>query len=394
MIFRFFDKLNCYNIIISGGMNMDLKQLRDNIDTIDSQILSLFLERMELCRNVAEYKKANNLPVFQGGREDEVIRRIREQTGDANLENGTAALFTTIMDISKHLQNQALLDNAPDYVFSEPDFINASEIGCQGTSGANSEAAAKMIFGNKPVKFYHSFEDVFKAVESGEIQYGVLPIHNSTAGSVTATYDLMGKYSTYIVRTVCVEINHCLAAKAPIKPEEISCVYSHPQALAQCSDYLTAHGLKSKDYGNTATAAEFVKASQESDRLAAICSRDCAEALGLHIISDTVADCPVNRTKFICISKNLQVMPDADTISVMLQIPHTQGSLYRMLTKFYINGMNLCKLESRPVRDGSFEVMFYLDFTGKVTDRHVKALMTDLSNNLKYFRFLGTFREE
>lgn len=394
MIFHFFDKLNCYNIIISGGMNMDLKQLRDNIDMIDSQILSLFLDRMELCRSVAEYKKANALPVFQGGREDEVIRRIREQTGDANLENGTAALFTTIMDISKHLQNQALLDNAPDYDFSEPDFINAAEIGCQGTSGANSETAAKMIFGDKPVKFFHSFEDVFKAVESGEIQYGVLPIHNSTAGSVTATYDLMGKYSTYIVRTVCVEINHCLAAKSPIKPEEISCVYSHPQALAQCADYITAHGLKSKDYGNTATAAEFVKASRETDRFAAVCSKDCAEALGLHIISDTVADCPVNRTKFICISKNLQVMPDADTISVMLQIPHTQGSLYRMLTKFYINGMNLCKLESRPVRDGSFEVMFYLDFTGKVTDRHVKALMTDLSTNLEYFRFLGTFREE
>ncbi|MBQ8297353.1 MAG: chorismate mutase [Ruminococcus sp.] len=372
---------------------MDLKQLRDNIDEIDGQILSLFLERMELCRDVAEYKRINNLPVFQGGREDQVINRIKELTGDPNLENGTAALFTTIMDISKHLQNQKLLGNAPGYEFTVPDFESASSIGCQGTSGANSETAARLIFGDKPLKFYRTFEDVFKAVESGEIEYGVLPVHNSTAGSVTTTYDLMGQYSMYIVRTVCVEINHCLAAKTDIPVSEISCVYSHPQALSQCSDYISHHNLKTSDYSNTATAAELVKNSSEDEKIAAICSKDCAEKLGLHIISEDVADCPVNRTQFICFSRNLQVMPDADTISVMLKIPHTQGSLYRLLTKFYVNGMNLCKLESRPVKDGSFEVMFYLDFSGKITDTHVKALLTDLGNTLEYFRFLGTSRE-
>lgn len=374
-------------------MTMDLKQLRNNIDEIDGQILSLFLRRMELCRSVAEYKRVNNLPVFQGGREEEIIRRIKEQTADPNLENGTAALFTTIMDISKHLQNQRLLGESPDYEFSVPDFANAYEIGCQGTSGANSETAARMIFGDKPLKFYRTFEDVFKAVESGEISYGVLPIHNSTAGSVANTYDLMGKYSVYIVKTVCVEINHCLAAGSDIPVSDISCVYSHPQALSQCSDYITHNKLRTKDYSNTATAAEFVKNSSESEKIAAVCSKDCAERLGLHIISEDVANCSVNRTKFICISRNLQVMPEADTISVMLKIPHTQGSLYRLLTKFYVNGMNLQKLENRPIRDGSFEVMFYLDFSGKVTDKHVKALLTDLSGSLEYFRFLGTSRE-
>lgn len=372
---------------------MDLKQLRDNIDEIDGQMLSLFLRRMEICRDVAEYKKANNLPVFQGGREEEIIKRIKMQTADPNLENGTAALFTTIMDISKHLQNQSMLEESPDYEFTVPDLENAVNIGCQGISGANSEAAAKLIFGDKPLRFYRTFEDVFKAVENGEIEYGVLPIHNSTAGSVTTTYDLMGRYSVYIVKTVCVEINHCLAAKSDVPLSGISCVYSHPQALSQCSDFLTNNKLKTKEFSNTATAAELVKNSSESEKIAAICSRDCAERLGLHIISDDVADCSVNRTKFICISRSLQVLPEADTISVMLKIPHTQGSLYRLLTKFYVNGMNLQKLESRPVRDGSFEVMFYLDFTGKVTDKHVKALLTDLSSSLEYFRFLGTSKE-
>ncbi|MCD7890442.1 MAG: chorismate mutase [Ruminococcus sp.] len=372
---------------------MDLKQLRGKIDDIDGQILSLFLERMEVCRDVADYKRENNLPVFQGGREDEVISHIKAMTGDPALEDGTAALFTTIMDISKHLQNQSLLREAPDYEFTVPDFEGAASIGCQGTSSANSEAAARLIFGEKPLKFYRSFEDVFKAVESGKIEYGVLPIHNSTAGSVTSTYDLMGQYSVYIVKTVCVEINHCIAAASDIPPEEISCVYSHPQALTQCADFITAHGLKTKDYSNTATAAKLVKSSSPQEKIAAICSKECAERLGLHIISDKVADCPVNRTKFICISRSLQVMPDADTISVMLKIPHTQGSLYRLLTKFYVNGMNLQKLESRPVRDGSFEVMFYLDFNGRVTDKSVKTLLTDLSGSLEYFRFLGTSRE-
>lgn len=373
---------------------MDLKQLRDNIDNIDTQILSLFLERMDLCRDVAEYKRINNLPVFQGNREDEIIRRIKELTGDPDLENGTAALFTTIMDISKHLQNQKLLAEAPDYEFTVPDFENAVKIGCQGTSGANSEAAAAMIFGDKPVKFYRSFEDVFKAVENGEIEYGVLPVHNSTAGSVTTTYDLLGASSVYIVKTVCVEINHCLAAKSNLPVSEISCVYSHPQALSQCADFLADNNLNTKDYSNTATAAELVKNSSDDEKIAAICSKDCAEKLGLHIISDKITDCQINRTKFICISRNLQVMPEADTISVMLKIPHTQGSLYRLLTKFYVNGMNLCKLESRPIKDGSFDVMFYLDFTGRVTDKHVKALLNDLGNTLEFFRFLGTSKAD
>lgn len=373
---------------------MDLQQLRNKIDEIDGQILSLFLERMDVCRDVAEYKRVNDLPVFQGGREEEIISRIREQTEDPALKNGTAALFTTIMDISKHLQNQRMLEESPDYDFTVPDFENASGIGCQGTSGANSEAAAKLVFGDKPIKFYRSFKDVFRAVESGEISYGVLPIHNSTAGSVTTTYDLMGKYNVYIVKTVCVEINHCLAAKSDIPLSEISCVYSHPQALSQCSDFLTHNKLKTKEYSNTATAAELVKNSSGEEKIAAVCSAECAERLGLHIISDDVADCSVNRTKFICISRNLQVMPEADTISVMLKLPHTKGSLYRLLTKFYVNGMNLQKIESRPVRDGSFEVMFYLDFSGKVTDKHVKAMLTDLSGSLEYFRFLGTSRED
>ncbi|MCM1132376.1 MAG: chorismate mutase [Ruminococcus flavefaciens] len=369
---------------------MDLNQLRSNIDDIDKEILALFMKRMELCKGVADYKKANNLPVFQGGREQQVIDRIKALTNDKELESGTAALFTTIMDISKILQNRKLLSDESSTEYTAPDFANAKKVGCQGTSGANSETATHLIFGDKEITFYKTFEDVFRAVQSGEIDYGVLPVHNSTAGSVNSTYDLMAKYSVYTVKEVCVEINHCLAVKNDISVDDIDVVYSHPQAISQCCDFLTSHRLKTCEYGNTATAAEMV--AESSENIGAICSVECAEKLGLHIIAKNISDCSVNRTRFICISRDMQVEPDADSISVMIKIPDTEGSLYRLLTKFYVNGMNLQKIESRPLKDGSFNVMFYLDFDGRIDNPAVKALMNDLAENVEYFRFLGTFK--
>ena len=295
---------------------MDLKELRDKIDETDEQILRLFMARMELCKGVADYKKANNLPVFQGNREIEVIDRIKALTKDKELEAGTAALFMSIMDISKVLQNKKIYSST-ETVYDVPDFTNAKRIGCQGTSGANSEAAARLIFGDIQPIFYKTFEDVFAAVQSGELDYGVLPVHNSTAGSVSSTYDLMAKYSVYKVKEVCVEINHCIASKNAVSIDEVTTVYSHPQAISQCCNYLTAHGIKTAEYGNTATAAAIVAESEE--KIAAICSVECAKQLGLTILAENVADCELNRTRFICISRNMEISPDANAISVMLK---------------------------------------------------------------------------
>jgi chorismate mutase/prephenate dehydratase len=371
---------------------MDLKQLRDGIDDVDSEILSLFMKRMKLCRGVADYKKEHNMPVFQGGREQQIIDRIVELTADKNLEKGTSALFTTIMDISKILQNRTILEDKKDFKYTAPDFAGAKKIGCQGTSGANSEAAAKKVFGEREFTFYPSFEEVFKAVQSGEADYGVLPVQNSTAGSVDSTYDLMAKYPFYIVKMVTLEINHCLAAKKGTKIEDITCVYSHRQALSQCEVFLSKTGLKKHEYSNTATAAEKVLNSDEP--IAAICSVDCAEKLGLEVIARDIADCTINRTQFIIIAKDMQVAEDSDAVSVMLTIPHKEGSLYRLLTKFYVNNMNLLRIESRPIRDGSFDVMFFLDFSGKMSDPNVEAVLRDLAENLEDFRCIGTFKNE
>ena len=370
---------------------LELIDLRNSIDEIDSEILKLFEKRMNVCKQVAQYKKENNLPIFQGGREDEVIEKIRSQTTNESLKNGTATLFTTIMDISKHPQQQEMLKESKELPFPshvEAQLEKAKKIGCQGISGSNSETAASMIFGDKiPFSFYSTFEEVFEAVENGEIDYGVIPIHNSTAGSVTQTYDLMSKYDTYIVKSVCVEINHCLAVKENVDISEISDVISHPQALSQCSDYITKRGFSPISHSNTATAAEHVANSDE--KLAAICSEDCAKQFSLKILARNIANSLSNYTKFICISKNFELTHEADTISVILKLQNTQGSLYRLLTKFTVNGLNLDKLESRPIKDGSFDVMFYLDFKGNIFDKSVEALIADLSQNLEFFKFLG-----
>lgn len=369
---------------------MELNELRNSIDDIDKDILSLFEKRMDVCRQVALYKKQHDMPVFQSGREDEIIARIRRNTADPSLRNGTAALFTTIMDISKHLQLQEIL-SGHSLSFSEisdEQLRNAPNVACQGIAGANSETAASMIFGQRQFKFLHTFEDVFDAVENGSVDYGVIPIHNSTAGSVTQTYDLMAKYNFFIVKSVCVEIKHCLAAAKGVKLSDITQVYSHPQALSQCSGFIAKNNLKPVSYDNTATAARF--AAQNGGNIAAICSHECAAKMNLDILAENIADTSPNFTKFICISKKFRLLPDADTISIILRLPNTQGSLYRLLTKFFVNGLNLDKLESRPAKDGSFEVVFYLDFKGDIKDPSVAALLAELEQNISFFKFLGS----
>ncbi len=370
---------------------MDLQELRNEIDGIDSEILKLFSKRMEVCRRVAEYKKENNIPVMQSGREKKVIERVRENAPD-NLKDGAAMLFQNIMDISKCLQNMEL-QRSSGYSSPKP-FIpeNASRIACQGTAGAYSEAACKKLFGSKPAVFYHEFEDVFNAVETGEADFGILPLENSTIGTISETYDLMSKHCFNICSLVRVEITHCLAAAECASADTVKCVYSKEEALSQCSEYIKSRGLIRRQYANTALSAEHIR--QKNDpTLACICSEDCAKLYGLKILSDRIADAYPNYTRFICFSKDYISPADADTISVCVTIPNTPGSLYRMLAKFSVAGLNLTKIESKNIAGSDFEVMFYLDFSGSCSDTKVVSLLHDLENEMTFFRFLGSFKE-
>lgn len=370
---------------------MDLQELRNQIDDIDGEILKLFSKRMEVCRGVAEYKKEHNLPVLQGGREKQVIERVRANSPES-LRDGAAMLFQNIMDISKCLQSVEI--ERTHKLFSPKPFIpeNAVKIACQGTAGAYSEAACKKLFGDKPAVFYHEFEDVFNAVESGEADYGILPLENSTIGTISETYSLMSKHCFNICSLVRVEITHCLAAAECATLESVKRVYSKEEALSQCSEYIKSRGLVRREYANTALSAEYVRDKNDPEA-ACICSKACAEMYGLKILNDRIADAYPNYTRFICFSRDYTAPADADTISVCVAVPNTPGSLYRMLTKFSVAGLNLTKIESKNIAGSDFEVLFYLDFKGSCSDVKVVSLLHDLENEMTFFRFLGSFKE-
>lgn len=366
---------------------MELSEIRNKIDSLDQQIQDLFEARMLLCQDVARYKKAHNMPVFQAGREQQILDRVEHNAKDG-LGLASRTMFANMMSISSQLQQKMLVASETAPEIRKPRMQAAVKIGCQGTVGANSETAAQAFFPGRCIRFYPTFEQVFEAVESGELEYGVLPIYNSTSGTVTQTVDLMRKYSFFITAMNRVEVMHCLAALPGGKLENISDVYSHPQALSQCSDFLDGRHLHPKEYSNTATAAKMV-AESGNRSVAAICSEECAKHNHLEILASRISNVVPNFTQFICITKDMQVAEDATVISVMLSIPNEPGSLSRILNKFFLYGLDMTKIESRPIQDGSFDVVFHIDFKGNLRDRSIAAFLNDLCKSCREFKLLG-----
>lgn len=370
---------------------MDLKELRDQIDILDGEMLEMFQKRMKLCLQVAEYKKKNNVNVLQTGREQEVIDGIKARA-EEQFEDSAAVLFSNIMDISKSYQQCEINKNVKFQEHTPFDTAAPGKVGCYGVRGSNSEEATKKIFGSdREISFYHEFEDVFRAVDEGEIDFGVIPVQNSSTGSISLTYDLMRKYKVYINRMVRVNIRHCLASKNAASVNEVEAVYSHPQALMQCSEYIEKNQLRTVHYASTATSAKY--AAKSDKKIAAICSEKCAKLYNLSILDKNISDEQANFTRFICISRDLRVEPKSDRVSVLMSLSDNEGSLYRMLTKFRVAGLNLLKIESRPRHEGNFDVVFYLDFEGSIDDERVNALLVALKNEVSDFRFLGNYME-
>ena len=370
---------------------MDLKELRKEINSIDEEILELFIKRMEHCREVAEFKIENQLPVFQSDREAEIISRIRNRSPEW-LKNSSEILFSNIMDISKCKQQQQIFKDLGEFESSTfiPD--KNTDVGCQGTSGSYSQMAAKKLFGSdfENIVFFDSFDDVFNAVNSDKLKFGILPIQNSTAGSVFQTYELLRKYDLFISAEASVRVSHCLCAKKGTKLADIKSVYSHEQAIMQCSEFLKANSLPAVSFANTALAAEFIK---DKDDFAAICSEDCAVLNGLEILEKNVSNADENHTRFICVSKKPYISENANIISVSLSLPHMPSALYRLLTKFSVIGLNLVRIESKPIASKDFDVIFYLDFEGSLKQPEVIQILAALKSELSYFKFLGNYSE-
>ena len=377
----------------------ELEQLRGDIDAIDRQIVDLMKRRMETVAQVAEYKKANNMPVLDTSRERALLSKVGQEAGE-ELADYVQSMYRTIMAASRSYENGKLgrgskvYDGINKAMEETPQlFPQRPTVACQGIEGAYSQIACDRLFKAPSIMYFQSFDHVFKAVESGMCQYGILPIENSTAGSVNAVYDLMIRHNFSIVRSARLKVSHNLLAKPGTKLEDIRDVYSHEQALHQCAGYLA--GLKNVAVHvveNTAVAARMVAQSDRSD-VAALSSRFCAEQYDLEIVQDNVQDQDNNYTRFICISKKPEIYPGADRTSLMMTLPHKPGTLYNVLAKFYALNINLQKLESRPQPSREFEFMFYYDVEASVYAPEMEKLFRDLEAESEQLRYLGTYHE-
>ncbi len=378
---------------------MDLSELREQINEIDSEMLKLFLRRMEVAENVAEYKRQNGLPVLDAERERELLANIAQQAGE-NLDKYAVVLYSTLLSLSRSHQHRKL---SPDKEYkgridaaleSTPKlFPEKARIACQGVEGAYSQIAASKMFKIPSILYFSSFDGVFAAIESGMCEYGVLPIENSTAGSVKRVYDLMVDHNLYIVRSMRVKIDHNLLSKPGTKQSDIKEIFSHEQAIDQCAAFLrTMKDVKVTVCPNTAVAARMVAESERTD-VAALSSRDCAELYGLQILSSSVQDKSNNYTRFICVAKKPLIFPGADRTSIMLITHHKPGALYNVLAKINALGLNLLKLESRPLPEREFEFMFYFDIEASAYSPLLPELLSELDADSEEFKYLGTYAE-
>ena len=378
---------------------MDLTELRHQIDGIDDQLVDLFCRRMELCAQVADYKKTNGLPILMPAREREKLKDVADKAGP-EMANYTRTLYAMLFELSRSYQSKrnggsrTLYNEITQSITQTPNlFPQSPMVACQGVEGAYSQLACEKIFPNPMILYFKTFDGVFQAIEQGLCQYGILPIENSTAGSVTKVYDLMIQHNFYIVRTFRLKIDHNLLANPGARLEDIREIYSHEQAINQCGTFL--HSLKGVNVvpvANTAIAAEMVAKSGRKD-VAALSSRSCAELYSLSCLAASVQDKGNNRTRFICISKNMEIYPGSDKTSIMMVLNHKPGALYKVLARIYTLGINVTKLESRPIPDREFEFMFYFDLETSIYSEQFVQLMCELEDLCEEFKYLGSYTE-
>ena len=380
-------------------MELDLQKLRQEINQADNEIVELFKKRMTVAASVAEYKKQNGLPVLDAERERALLSRISDMAGE-EFDVYARTLYHTMLDVSRAYQYTKLNTSSTVYeaIKSSLDstdkvFPSRAKVACQGVEGAYSQIAAEKLFELPSIKYCASFDDVFSAIESGECRYGVLPIENSTAGSVKKVYELMLRHEFHIVRSVRLKIDHNLLCNKGTKLEDIKEIISHEQAINQCGAFLRSLGdVKITVAPNTAVAAKTVAQSGRSD-LAALSSRFCAELYGLLNLAPSVQDMGNNYTRFICISKTPEIYPGADKLSLMIVTPNKPGALYNVLSCFNALGVNMTKLESCPIPERDFEFMFYFDFTVSVYSDNLERLLCELEARGERYKLLGAYSE-
>ncbi len=374
----------------------DLLELRDQIDKIDREIVRLFEDRMEICRQVAEYKIANGKKVLDRGRELEKLEVLGGLAHNDFNRHGVKELFQQIMSMSRKLQYQLLAGEgvSGSLPFTRIDQIDRKNcrVVYQGVEGAYQHEAALRYFG-EDVNIFHmdSWRGCMEAIKEGMADYAVLPIENSSAGEVNDIYDLLEEYENYIVGEQILKIDHALLGVPGARLSDIRTVYSHPQALMQCSLYLEQQqGWKQESMANTAMAAK--KVAKDGDRTqAAIGSVAAAEHHGLVVLKAPLNHNRFNSTRFIIVTNRKMYEKDAKKVSICFELPHTSGSLYNILSHIIYNDLNMCKIESRPIPEHNWEYHFFVDFDGNLNDSAVKNAIRGIMEEAVNFKILGNY---
>jgi len=374
---------------------MDLGELRQGIDEIDRQIVELYEKRMEICRQVAEYKLGAGKKVFDKAREEEKLRSVKSMTHNAFNSQGVEELFEQIMSMSRKLQYQMLTErgNQGRLPFIGVDGLETekAKVVFQGAEGAYSQAAMQTFFGNQVSSFHvDTFRDAMAAIDEGSADFAVLPIENSTAGIVSEIYDLLVEFENYIVGEQIIRIEHCLLGVPGADEGEIRTVFSHPQSLMQSARYLSGKDWKQISMPNNAFAAR--KVAHDLDRSqAAIASEYAGQIYGLEVLEKGVNQSDSNSTRFIIVTNQKIFRKDADKVSICFEVPHKSGSLYHMLSHIIYNNLNMTKIESRPIEDRNWEYRFFIDFDGNLADSAVKNALRGLREEARNMKILGNY---
>lgn len=378
----------------------DLNTLRQEIDHIDRQMVELFRQRMDVTRRVGEYKAANHMAVLDQERERQVLRNKGELAGDA-LRPAVITLYQTIMALSRRQQRDLLGERADNpglrryldarAAVRQP--VEHPRVVYQGVPGAYSEQACINFFGSGVrSEGLEQFEDCFKAVREGRADYAVVPIENSSTGAIRQIYDLLTHYECSMVGETTVKVEHCLMAPKGATLDTITHVYSHEQGLFQCEQYLNTHpNWHQVPQADTAGSARMVAATGDITK-AAICSARAAHLYGLEILARAINHNSHNTTRFVVVSPNMELREGADKISTVFLLPHEAGSLHEILTIFAVHGLNMVKLESRPVPEHSWEYMFFLEFNGHLDEAVTADVLHELAQTTGDFRVLGNFK--
>lgn len=368
----------------------DLKTCRDEIDAIDQQLIDLFEKRMALSKSVVEYKIENNLEIFQPEREKQVVEKNLNRIKNKDLNDFALAFVQDLMSISKAYQSNLLpITDEETYKGS---FIEDPLVGYQGVAGAFSQAAVAKFFGENTRNIgFPEFEDVYKSLENGDIDYGVLPIENSLTGSINDNYDLIRKYGFNIVGEVAIPVSQCLMGLPEASIDDIRQVYSHPQGLAQSSDFFYQHRqMEPMPYKDTAMAAEYVSRKQDKAK-AAVASPLAAKLYGLKILQPNIQNDKSNMTRFMVISKDMICPIDANKMSVIFTLNHEVGTLYNMLLVIKQSQINLVRIESRPMKEENWQYYFYIDFEGNIREERIMRAIKKMQVNSNMLRILGNY---